>query len=67
MSQRYLNLITGTTCDMIKISEEENNFSEISSEREEGILSSGSVADASVTSNAIYNYTELLLLFMLMN
>jgi peptidase E len=52
---------------MIKISEEENNFSEISSEREEGILFLGSVAGASVTSNAIYNYTELLLLFMLMN
>jgi hypothetical protein len=44
-----MNLAFDSIHDMIELSEEENNFSEISSESKEEIVYLGSVAGASVT------------------
>jgi sulfopyruvate decarboxylase TPP-binding subunit len=51
MSKRHLNFVTDIIPDMIELSEEEHNFSEISSEREEEIVSLGSVAGTSMTTS----------------
>jgi hypothetical protein len=51
MLKRQRNLAVDCTCDMIELSEEENNFSEISSESEEEIVSLDSVAGTSVTTS----------------
>jgi hypothetical protein len=39
MLKRHLNFVTDTIPDMTELSEEEHNFSEISSESEEEIIS----------------------------
>jgi hypothetical protein len=44
MLKRHMNLAVDSIRDMTELSEEENNYSEISSESEEEIVSSGSVA-----------------------
>jgi hypothetical protein len=61
LSKRHLNLLIDTTHDMIDLSEEGQNFSEIISTSEEEIVSLGIVAGTSVTtaSTAIYDDTEL--------
>jgi hypothetical protein len=56
MMKTNLNLLTDTICEMIELSEEEQNFSEVSSESEEETVSLGSAAGTSLTtSTSIYD------------
>jgi hypothetical protein len=60
MTKRSLNLQSDIIHDLIKLSEEEKNFSEISSESDEKTVLLGNIvgANGSVTSGACYLQSE---------